>query len=68
MVIILMPAASKTFLVVKDEYKDEAKIIFGDTTISQLPHAVKDILELLLGQETSPPNMSVAKLKSGARS
>ena len=28
------PNASKTFLVVKDEYEDEAKTIFGDTNIS----------------------------------
>ena len=38
------------------------------TPISPLPHAVKDTLEQLLGQETSPPNMSVVKLKSGATS
>ena len=28
------PNASKTFLVVKDEYEDEAKTVFGDTNIS----------------------------------
>ena len=67
-----------TFLVVKDKYEDEAKTVFSDTNISVTTcgkrhlgaavGVVKGILELLLGQGTLPPNMSVTKLKSGARS
>ena len=56
---------NKIFLGVKDKYKDEAKTIFEDTTISVTTRGKR---HLLLGQGTLPPNMSVAKLKSGVRS
>ena len=58
------PIASKTFLVVINEYEDEAKTIFGDTTISVTTRS-KRHLRAAVRSRTSPSNMSVAKLKSG---
>ena len=61
------PNASETFLVVKNEYKDEAKTIFGDTTISVTTRGKRHLRAAVRSRDFAIKYVS-RKVESGVRS